>query len=145
MVAFEKLIQVSTMALNILSFRLNPALFNDPDLTESLRQKILQRRRMRVRVLIREPRQAVRNAPRFLALARRLGSNFEMRAAPRDNSPIASLIICDRHSMIYRPSFERWDGQLISANPIRIRECLEEFDSVWDNSTESPELRETRL
>ena len=69
MVAFEKLIQASTMALNILSFRLNPALFNDPDLTESLRQKILQRRRMRVRVLIREPLQAVRNAPRFLTLA----------------------------------------------------------------------------
>ncbi len=143
--AFEKLIQKSTTALNLVSYRLNPALFNDPGLTESLRQKILQRRRMLVRVLIREPRQAVRNAPRFLALARRLGSNFELRAASQDDHLIGSRIICDRHLMIDRPSFERWDGHLISADPIQIRDCLEEFNRVWDNSTETPELRETRL
>ncbi len=143
--AFEKLIKTSMTALSIVSYRLNPALFNDPGLTESLRQKILQRRRMLVRVLIREPRQAVRNAPRFLALARRLGSNFELRAAPQDNHLIGSRIICDRNLMIDRPSFERWDGHLISADPIQIRDCLEEFNRVWDNSTETPELRETRL
>ncbi len=145
MAAFEQLIQTATTALNIVSHRLNPVLFNDPGLTESLRQKVLQRRRMKVRVLIRDPRQAVGNAPRFFGLARRLDSNFKMRAVPRDSGLIASLIICDRHSMIYRPSFERWDGELISADPIRIRECLETFDSVWDNSTETPEIREIRL
>ncbi|MCH7508827.1 MAG: hypothetical protein IIB68_03165 [Proteobacteria bacterium] len=143
--AFEQLILAATTALNIVSCRLNPALFNDPGLSETLRQKILQRRRIRIRVLIREPRQAVGNAPRFLALARRLGSNFEMRAMPRDTSLTASLIICDRHSMIYRPSFERWDGQLVSADPIRIKECLESFDSAWDNADQTPELRELSL
>ena len=143
--AFEQLILASTTALNIVSYRLNPALFNDAALTESLRQKILQRRRMLIRILIRQPRQAVVNGPRFLALARLLSSNFEMRAAPRDTSLTASLIICDRHSMIYRPSFERWDGQLITADPIRIKEWLETFDSVWENASETPELREIRL
>lgn len=143
--AFEQLILAATAALNIVSDRLHPALFNDPVLIEALRQKILQRRRMLIRVLIRQPRQAVINAPRFFALARRLGSNFEMRAAARDTSLTASLIIRDRHSMIYRPSFERWDGQLISADPIGIKEWLESFDSAWDNASETPELRETRL
>ena len=51
--AFEQLILAATMALNIVSCRLNPALFNDPDLSETLRQKILQRRRILIRVLIR--------------------------------------------------------------------------------------------
>ncbi len=143
--AFEQLILAATAALNIVSDRLNPALFNDPVLIEALRQKILQRRRMLIRVLIRQPQQAVINAPRFFALARRLGSNFEMRAMPRDTSLTASLIIRDRHSMIYRPSFERWDGQLISADPVGIKEWLETFDSAWDNASETPELREIRL
>lgn len=143
--AFEKLILASTTALNIVSYRLHPALFNDPGLNESLRQKILQRRRIRIRILIREPRQAVGNAPRFIALARRLSSNFAMRVMLRDTSLTASIIICDRHLMIYRPSFERWDGQLISADPIRIKDCLESFDKAWDDAAETPELREMRL
>ena len=143
--AFEQLIQDSTATLNIVSERLHPALFNELSLMESLRQKILDRRRLLVRVLVRQPQQAVANAPRFLALARRLGSNFELRRAHRDTSLTASIIICDRQSMIYRPSFQRWDGQLISADPIRIRDSLDAFEGAWNNATETPELRELRL
>jgi hypothetical protein len=142
--AFAQLIEDSTTALNIVSQRLNPALFNELSLMESLRQKVLDRRRLLVRVLVREPRLAVANAPRLLALSRRLGSNFELRAL-RDTSLTASMIICDRQSMIYRPSFERWDGQLIAADPVRIKNYLEAFAGAWDNAAESPELRDLRL
>ena len=143
--AFAQLIEDSTTALNIVSQRLNPALFNELNLMESLRQKILDRRRLLVRVLVREPRLAVVNAPRLLALARRLGSNFELRSAHRDTSLTASIIICDKQSMIYRPSFERWDGQLISADPVRIKNFLEAFVGAWDNAAESPEFRDMRI
>jgi hypothetical protein len=144
--AFFRLIESASHNLAILSCRLNPALFNDQSIIESLRQRVLDRRRLSVRILIREPRLAVSNAPRFLALARQLSSNFQLRAPAQDTGKqIASLIIADRSSMIHRSSPERWIGLFVTGEPVRIKDSLQAFDHAWDESVPSVELREIRV
>ena len=133
-------------SLAIVSDRLNPNLYNDADLVDCLREQLLDRHRATVRILIHQPRLAVTNSPRLIALARRMSSQIELRVPDKDpNETTASLLIADRYALLYRPSAERWEATLTQKSPVRVKDRLDHFEAQWIAAIPSPELRDFRV
>ncbi|MGJ8670159.1 MAG: hypothetical protein ACSHXK_11775 [Oceanococcus sp.] len=141
--AATTIIEQSERELNIASAALEPSLFNSQELIDTLKYRLLERRRMRVRLLISDPRPARRNADRLLALVRRLSSQFEIHQPSRREYRFEQdLWIGDTHSFLKRESPSALYAMFNPQHSLQAKTFKDEFEQAWLKSVNSPEFRQ---
>jgi predicted GNAT family N-acyltransferase len=122
---------------------LDPALLDVTPILDAIKRIALSGRRARVRVLVQEPRKALADGHRLVALAQRLPSLIELRTPQdeQDRQYASAFLINDRRGYLFRTLASRNEGEGSTYAPGRHAQLREYFDQVWERSVPSEELR----
>lgn len=129
--------------LAILTRDLDADLFENPSALEALKRIALSGRAARIRILVRDPREAAVDARRLVALAQRLPSAFALRTPVEeiDRHYGSAFLLNDRGGYLFRPLADRLDGSGSTCEPGRHAQLLAVFDEIWERSEPATELR----
>lgn len=132
-------------SLAILTPDLEPAIYDHEDFLDIAKRLVLARRYAKIRVLVTDPARAIRNANRFVGVARRLNTCIDLRNAHPDyHNHREAFLIADDCALLYRIDSSRWEGIADSHDPAVTRRYLDLFDTIWNLSEPGPEFRELR-
>jgi hypothetical protein len=141
--AIGELLADARHELAIYTRDLDPNLLDLAAPLDAIKRVALSGRHARVRVLLQEPRKAVADGHRLIALAQRLPSSIEIRTPTeeQDLQYAAAFLINDRRGYLFRPLGNRPDGEGSTYAPGRHAQLLSLFDQVWERSAPSEDLR----
>lgn len=123
---------------------LDPGLLDAPEVLVQLKRIALSGRHARIRILLQDPRKAVADGNRLVALAQRLPSMIEVRTPveEQDQQYAAAFLVTDRRAYLYRPLASRHEGEGSTHAPGRHGQLLSLFDQMWERAVPSEELRQ---
>lgn len=131
--------------VSIMTPDLEPALYDQPLLLETIKHFVLSHSFAKVRVLVREQTHLSAGDNRFVAMARRLTSYLEIRIrAAQYNEVDCAYCIADDRAILYRLRADRWDGIASFNNPPIARQYLQDFDVIWQDSAQERQLAQAR-
>lgn len=131
--------------LAILSYRFEPTLYGDAGIVEIFSRLALRHERVRIRILVNEPDQAMRRAHRLVEFARKLTSRIEFRQLPEDQRGIVEdCVIADSTSVWSRDNPEQLESRVVDS-ALEARLQLRRFDPLWDASTPARAFTELRI
>ncbi|HEX4649365.1 MAG TPA: hypothetical protein VH111_11090 [Steroidobacteraceae bacterium] len=121
---------------------LEPDLYDQTAFLEIIKHFVLTRSFSKVRVLLAEPTNVMRESNRFVAMGRRLSSCIDIRyVAAQVPQRASAYLIADDRAIVYRMRSDSWDGVADINNPSAARLYLQEFDQVWTASEVERGLR----
>ena len=130
----------------IMSRQLDAVLFDNAEAHEALRTFILQSRRTRLRVLVKDPEPARRHGHRLIELTQRLSSYAEIRVpAPEYHAYNAAFLVADQSGAVHRGLADRYEATVTFADRHLAGECARQFDDMWETSQIDAGLRRLRL
>lgn len=123
---------------------LDAALFDVVETLEHVKRIALSGRHAQVRIIVQEPRKALADGHRLIALAQRLTTPIAIRTPveERDLQYPSAFIVNDRRGYFFRMLGSRLEGEGSTYAPGRHAQLLALFDQVWERSTPSEELRQ---
>jgi hypothetical protein len=137
---------VANRMLSIFTQDLEPAIYSHDDFLEAAKRFVLSRSFTRVRVLIADPRRAMKGSNRFVTMGRRLNSYIEFRHLHEElRTYREAYLIADDSALVYRADSERWDGLSDTFEPGVARKYLTRFEELWIACEPAQELRELRI
>jgi predicted GNAT family N-acyltransferase len=142
-VAIAGLLADAKYELAIYTRDLDPFLLDTTAALDAIKRVALSGRHARVRVIVQDPRKAVADGHRLVALAQRLPSSIAIRT-PVDEQDLqyaAAFLLNDRRGYLFRPLGNRPDGEGSTYAPGRHAQLAALFDQVWERSAPSEELR----
>ena len=133
-------------ALDIISRRLDPPVYDNEEFVESVKKLVLGNTRAQVRILVFEPQTIVQYGHRLLDLGLTLTSYIEFRIPSNEYKSFnESLFIADSTGYIHRNSAERYKGTL-NFNDKRLSKILtDQFDEMWVKSVQDSNLKRVHL
>ena len=144
--AVLELTLLARQSLNIYTPDLDPAIFDQQPFLDALRRLAIGHQHARVRILVRDPRRAVKDGHRVVLLARRLPSRMSLRVPGPDHQEYTSafLVVDDAH-VLFDASPDRYTARMTRADRPRATELMTHFDAVWEHGHAHEDLRELRL
>ncbi|MFK7888620.1 MAG: hypothetical protein AB8G16_17310 [Gammaproteobacteria bacterium] len=125
---------------------LEPEQFSRLEFMDIIKNLILTHKFARVRVLVKSPMRCVREGHRLVELARRFSSFLEIREVHSDYRGRAdTFLVADQNAVIYRANASRFEGIADTHSPTIALHYLEFFETAWNRSTASTELRQLHL
>jgi hypothetical protein len=130
----------------LLSYALDPRGFGSDAFAERLQAFALGSSRSRIRILVNQPQQALRNAPRLIELSRRLSSRIHCRQLPETQRLLLTeYLICDERSLLFRERHDQLQAQCHPEAPLQARRQLREFNPLWEEALPAREFSELRI
>ena len=137
------LLQQARQSLCIASHALDPALFRNMELLDALKDQLLAQRRLKVRILISEPRKARPHADGLLGLALRLGSQFTFHEPTGPEFAFNhDSWVADRSGHLRRNQADALIAAYGSDDPMGAHNLKDEFETAWLHSRPSLEFRQ---
>lgn len=128
--------------LAILSQQLDHALFDTEAVVESVSRFARSSPAVDVRILISDASLIVSRGHGLVELARRLDSRMEIRRVADELSPgERSFLTWDERGFFLLPDFREYLAVADSYDPVQARRLLEDFNYLWERSTQDPNLR----
>jgi hypothetical protein len=126
----------ASRSLTILTPDLETGIYDTDEFLEIVKHLVLRGSYARVRVLISDPVNAVRNGNRFVELGRKLHSYIEFRNLHEKYRSCTqdAYIIADDVAIIYRKDASRPDGVMGLNEQAVAREQLRSFEQPWEES-----------
>ena len=125
---------------------LDATLFDSPQVSRALREFILQSRRTRLRILVKDPEPAVKRGHRLIELVQRLSSYAEIRVPALEFSNYnAAFVVVDARGVVHRGLADRYEATVCFSDPGLAGECLRQFDDMWESARQDPSLRRVHL
>ena len=130
-------------SIAILSPDLDGRIFGTPDCVDILSRFARRAAVPHVRILVEDARSLAESGHRLLALAHRLPSKITIRRVPADGpEPLRrSFAVVDDRALWVVPDRESYAGFANDNDRVEARRLCEEFDRLFDRSSEDPELR----
>lgn len=132
--------------LDIVSRDLEPALFDNEDYYNAVKQLAKRNSKSRIRILIQNSEHIFKYGHRLIELQRRLSSYINIRLQDKEFKEFnqAWLIVDDR-GWIRRPLADRFKGECYFNAPREVQERSMQFNAMWDASVDDPNLRRLHL
>ena len=128
--------QVAASAKRLMSIYtpdLEPDVYDQTVFLDIIKRFVLSRNYARVRLLLGSQLRLMRDAPRLVAMGRRLTSYIDIRVLlPKSPKPTTACVIADDRAIVWRPDASKWDGIANFDNPPVARTHLIEFETLWD-------------
>jgi predicted GNAT family N-acyltransferase len=123
-----------------------PPLYNRTDVEHAITRFLLAHPRNRLRVLIKDSGQAVRQSHRLINLARRLTSNFLIRKrSPDYPADDTAYVLVDDQGLLIRNNPQLYTGIAYYNARATVRLQQNRFDSTWQTSQSDPNVRSMLL
>jgi hypothetical protein len=132
--------------LAILSYELEPALYDSAEFSEAVSRIARSGRRARVRLLIRENDRLVRHGHALVRLAQQLPSYIEIRRVAYEHRHAThGYMVADDAGVLYLPQTDSFQAKTCPRDRRWARDLLAEFQRLWDHATPDPQLRRLPL
>ncbi|MEJ2481018.1 MAG: hypothetical protein P8Y78_12805 [Acidihalobacter sp.] len=132
--------------LAILSYELEPAIYDNAEFAEAVSKVARSGRRARVRLLIREHDRLVRHGHALVRLAQQLPSYIEIRrVAQEDRHAVQGYLVADDAGVLYLPQTDAFQAKTSARDRRWARDLLAEFQRLWDRATPDRQLRRLPL
>jgi hypothetical protein len=140
------LIETGQREIGVCAPQLDPHLFNTPRLHRSLAGFVARHRHNRVRLLVEDAGQAVRDNDRIVDLARRLSNFLDVRQFGEQHRGIRELfVLIDHAGYLHQQDLTRLEA-VSDAHGVRLAaELRRRFQEMWDRSEPIPELHTAGL
>ena len=140
------LISQASREVVIMTRDLDPKVFDDSEIILAMREFLLSSRRVRLRILVKQPETVARRGHRLVELTQRLTSFAEIRVpAAEFSSHNTAYVVVDGQGIVYRGFADRFDASISFNDRNLAREKLHEFDEMWQTSVEATSLRRISL
>ncbi|MEM9103316.1 MAG: hypothetical protein AAGB12_13445 [Pseudomonadota bacterium] len=144
--ATQKAFEIAKINIHLFCQNFEPRIYDNNSLINLTSELLRLQRNSRVKILVQDGKQLVKNGHRFVELSQRLSSKFEIRKIHHDFSTLTqSFLIVDSKCLIYRPHFERFEGTINFAAPRSCDDKEKLFQSIWEKSEPDSELRRLHL
>lgn len=141
-VAAQTLAENVHRELLIFSRDLEPAVLDQEDFLDAVRQFLIRSRHTRLRVLVQDPTRAIREGHGLVRLAARLTSHVGLHRPHRDDAGHSdAFIVADNTGFLYRPMADRLEGRWHAYDPPEARRLNKRFTEMWQRSEPEPEFR----
>jgi len=132
--------------VSIFTHDLEPGIYDDPDFLEIIKHLVLSQTYARIRVLIADPKRAIKNGNNFVHLGRRLNTYIEFRHVREDlRTHGEAFCIADETALLYRLQAGRWEGIVDTYEPAVAKLYGKMFDQIWLDSEVEMEFRQLRI
>ena len=140
--AIIELMKTARRKLLILSPNLDGALFAYEPTVIAVSEFVRRSRHATARVLVDDAKAIAEVSHPLLELARRMPSKIQMRRLPDDKVPgNRSFIVVDDAAIWAQPDLQAYVGWMNLNDRVEARRLGEEFDGLFERSTDDPELR----
>jgi hypothetical protein len=130
----------------LFSRHLDAPLYDNAETNGALREFVLQSRRTRVRILVKDPAPVTGRGHRLLDLAQRLSTYVEIRVpAPEYHAANSAYLVVDRTGLVYRGLADRYEATVAFADRQMAGELMRQFEEMWETSRSDPGLRRMAL
>lgn len=133
--------------VDILTLDLDRLLYGDESVCNAISKVARGHAQSHIRILVKNPRPALENHHRLIALQQRLTSKIEIRQlaiTPENES--RGYSVCDNRSILLQHNDGEYDGFCNTDARPEAQALLEEFDQLWDRqSNVIEELKDLRL
>ncbi len=131
----------------ILTQDFEPSVYDNDDCLEALEDVVLEgRHHVQVRILIQQAALVAQRGHRLLTLGRRMNSYIEMRCLAESSPTLQqSFLLVDGIGLLHRPYQDSFKYFAHFKDALSVKELRQEFDSVWEESTDDPYLRTLML
>ncbi len=130
----------------IFSHRLDPKLYEHPDLIQALSAFARRNANTELRILLAESRPLIQRGHALARLRQRMPSLIQVRQADPDaDLPGHDLILFDQHSWLELHQLAPVEACLYRNCPIEQQDIAERFELAWTQASESLELRSLKL
>lgn len=129
--------------LAIYTRELDATLFDVATSLDAIKRVALSGRHARIRILVQDPRKAIADGHRLVALAQRLPSAIAIRTPveEQDLQYPAAFLLNDRRGYLFRPLGNRLEGEGSTYAPGRHAQLSALFEQIWERSAPSEDLR----
>ena len=132
--------------VQLLHPNLDQDFYDNPDIANVLSQVARSAANVQIRILIMDVKLIVDRGHSLLELARRLDQKIKIRVLDETANPATSSFCCvDQQGYWLLPSWEKFEGVSDHNNPVTCNRLLAAFESAWEKSKESSELRQLQL
>lgn len=127
----------------ILSFEFDRAFYGSEDFVDEIKRVVLSTERAKVRVLINQPRSAMKASHRLVELGRRVPSRIEFRelSDERQITQRGEWLIVDQRQFIERRAPDSLVAYGWRDAALQARAKAREFNELWEESLPSTEFR----
>jgi phosphatidylserine/phosphatidylglycerophosphate/cardiolipin synthase-like enzyme len=140
------LISKASREIVIMTRDLDPKVFDDSEIISALRDFLLSSRRVRLRILLKQPDAIARRGHRLLELTQRLTSFTEIRVpAAEFSTHNTAYVVVDEVGILYRSFADRFEASVSFNDRNLAREKMREFEEIWQTSAEAASLRRISL
>lgn len=148
--ALLALLEGMRRSLHLYTPYVDPRLYDDSQVLDTLRTRIVNQPRLQLRLLLPPAVEWRRQCPRLVNLAERLSSAIEFRTPPQDE-PLARkefgqcFCIADEAALLHLLDPRRMIGSFEAQRAGSAREMMNLFRELWEKSQADVELRTMRL
>lgn len=138
--------QKAQRKIDIITRSLDPAVFDNNDFIEALRQLSIKSKFTRVRILILDAEPAIKNGHRLISLIQQLTSSIEVRKISEEYKGYnEAFMIYDETGLIYLRYADRYAGIANFDRKRMATELTNFFNEVWEHSEPDPNLRRLHI
>lgn len=121
---------------------LEPAIFDQAEFLDAVREFAIRSRHTQVRVLVQDATRAIREGHGLVRLARRISTHVHLHRPHRDDQDqVDAFIVADETGYLYRPLADRLEGRWHAYDPPEARRLNKRFHEMWERSQAEPEFR----
>lgn len=134
-------ISSARLQLSLMSVSLEKDVFGTQSFVSPLRDFILEHRRAKLRVLLHDPKNAVRNCIRLVELGRALSSRIEFRQVSDEGRKLQEeYFIADECTVLHRNAPDALEARFYPNAPMVARSQLKAFETIWQESAVAREM-----
>lgn len=133
-------------SLDLLTYDLEPALYDQPDFLEAFKRLALKSKVARIRILLQDNSLVRSQGHRLIELAQRLPSTVELRKPDRifRNHP-ESFLLVDDCGYLHRRLTGRYQVSACCNDRLQVSQFAELFTEAWENGEPDRELARLHL
>ncbi len=134
------------MQVAVLSHDLDARVFGSAAFVDAARSFCLAHAHAVLRILVRHPALAMRDANRLVELGRRLPSRIQFRQPDeQDHAVVEELVIADERSLLCRERHDQMETTLLRHAPLDARLKLKFFNELWERAQPAREFSELKI
>ena len=148
--AMLDLLVATQRSLHLYTPHLDPRLYNDSQVLDTIRAQVSRQPRLRFYLLLPPAARWRSDCPQLLQLAERLTSALSLRTLAPDEARerpefLQSFAIADQRSLLHQPDPRHFVGSYTAPGSGKARELLNFFMEIWEKAAPDPELRRLHL
>lgn len=132
--------------LVLFSHELDYRVYGSEEFCDTLKRFILQHRRARLRALVHTPALAMRRGHRLVELGRALSSRIEFRQLSETHLKLREeYLMADQRTLLYKEAYNDLEARHHTDDPLRGREQMRIFETLWQESLPAREFTDLKI